>query len=292
MKRSLIVQDYGSSSEDSEDGNAQTKRSNIGAPAKKQKVLPSLSPELTSPMPSSDPAAHQGRIRAHPHVEGQWATHIYLPVHFPMDALIRDAREVVPELHSLIEGGDNGTDSTSNNTTPTASSTTSVNTKLELELHISLSRPVFLRAHQREEMRRAVKRLASTTGAYEASFACFTTFRNDEKTRAFLSIELGAGHAECHALSLGLTDTLGYLRQQGYYAQPRFHTSIAWALLHPPSESPTSPFASVSELPADLVPGLEKRYGTELRRIGRFDVDHISVKIGKDVHSWSLGGGT
>jgi U6 snRNA phosphodiesterase len=122
--------------------------------------------------PSADPAAHQGRIRAHPHVEGQWATHIYLPVPLSngrlykfrhlLHQVIRDAREVVPELHSLIEGGDNGTDSTSNDTTPT----TSVNTKLELELHISLSRPVFLRAHQREEMRRAVKRLASTTGAY------------------------------------------------------------------------------------------------------------------------------
>ena len=46
------------------------------------------------------------------------------------------------------------------------------------------------------------------------------------------------------------------------------------------------------ELPPDMVPGLEQRYGTELRRIGRFDVDRISVKIGKDVHSSALGGGT
>ncbi|KAF9511515.1 hypothetical protein BS47DRAFT_1395022 [Hydnum rufescens UP504] len=150
--------------------------------------------------------------------------------------VIRDAREVVPELHSLIEGGNNGTRSTSNGSTPTTPSTTGVDTKVESELHISLSRPVFLRAYQREGMRRAVKRLASTTGAKDTT-----------PNRIFTHLPPGLS-----------------------FAPHRFPT--------------------VSELPPNLVPDLEKRYGTELRRIGCFDVDRISVRIGKDVHSWSLGG--
>ena len=41
-----------------------------------------------------------------------------------------------------------------------------------------------------------------------------------------------------------------------------------------------------------VIGSLEKPYGAELPRIGRFDVDRINVKIGEDVHSFALGGGT
>ncbi|KAF9505559.1 hypothetical protein BS47DRAFT_1353843 [Hydnum rufescens UP504] len=71
--------------------------------------------------------------------------------------------------------------------------------------------------------------------------------------------------------------------EEGYYVQPRvFHPYIAWGS---PSSLLTSHVASASEFPPDLDAGLEKRSGTELRPIGRFDIDRISVKIKTGVHS-------
>lgn len=45
--------------------------------------------------------------------------------------------------------------------------------KKEIELHVSLSRPVFLRAHQREDLKRAVKTVANSRSPY-VLFSMFT----------------------------------------------------------------------------------------------------------------------
>lgn len=99
-----------------------------------------------------DPALHQGRVRTVPHVEGQYATYIYVPlVLHPTDALytlVEDALTLakvhVPSLYAIgrQEHGD----------TEVA----------RWELHISLSHPLFLRAHQREEFKCAVRQAASS----------------------------------------------------------------------------------------------------------------------------------
>jgi hypothetical protein len=62
-----------------------------------------------------------------------------------------------------------------------------------------------------------------------------------------------------------------------YYAEPRFHTSIAWWL----------PNAAQNH---DLIVKLEKLeadYGADLRK-HLMDVDSIHIKIGKEVTSFSL----
>jgi len=66
---------------------------------------------------------------------------------------------------------------------------------------------------------------------FKASFATFSELTNDERTRTFLTLEVGAGHNELRALSDALTPTLRLFRQKEFYADPRFHASIAWALL-------------------------------------------------------------
>ena len=114
--------------------------------------LPALSSSLTVPTPVDDPALHQGRIRTVPHVEGQYATHIYVPLVLHQNdalyTLVEDALTLakarVPSLHTIgrQERG-------------------KVNA-VRWELHISLSRPLFLRAHQREEFKRAVGQSASS----------------------------------------------------------------------------------------------------------------------------------
>ena len=160
-------------------------------------------------MPIDNPSLHQGRKRTRPHVEGDWPTHVYIPISLSstrnpklwalLKRVVADAKSRVPELHSFL-----------NDLSDDASGTLA-------EIHISLSRPLFLRVHQKDEVKRVVKRIADSTAPYAApifqpypraterhtpssrfssSFACFTTFANDEKTRSFLSVEIGAGHAE------------------------------------------------------------------------------------------------
>ncbi|KAF8517395.1 hypothetical protein BU17DRAFT_91842 [Hysterangium stoloniferum] len=70
-----------------------------------------------------------------------------------------------------------------------------------------------------------------------ASFATFATFDNDEKTRAFLALEIGAGHSQLRQMTESITPTLRSLYQKEYYTEPRFHASIAWALLDPTSQT-------------------------------------------------------
>lgn len=103
-----------------------------------------------------DPSLHQGRVRTAPHVDGQWAAYVFLPVRLdPRDRIARvltevfeRAREFVGILHPIAiypnseDGDDDGA--------------------REHELHISLSRPVYLRSHQREDLKRAVKTIAKS----------------------------------------------------------------------------------------------------------------------------------
>ena len=93
---------------------------------------------------------HDGRIRTTPHVDGQFAAHVYVPVRINRDILgfLKDvskkARSIVPSLHSIPKSLDEDALDHS------------------MELHISLSRPVYLRSHQREEFKRAVRQIAKS----------------------------------------------------------------------------------------------------------------------------------
>jgi hypothetical protein len=63
------------------------------------------------------------------------------PLHKLVHAILSDAKETMPTLHEIWKPE---TDS------------------LHQELHLSLSRPISLRAHQREGLKRAVKNIAKT----------------------------------------------------------------------------------------------------------------------------------
>jgi len=137
MKRSStsLVSYSDSSSEDDARSNSPTSPEKLPTAAQKKRKLPPLATHLTVAAPIDDPAQHQGRVRTTPHVDGQWAAHVYVPVSAGR-SLVRTAfaraLESVPNLQALGGG----------------------------ELHISLTRPVYLRAHQREEIKRAVRAVA------------------------------------------------------------------------------------------------------------------------------------
>ena len=109
-----------------------------------RRKLPPISPSISPPAPIDNPALHHGRIRTTPHVEGQFAAHVYVSLPLSRQSelyklvqeIFLDAKESVPTLREIWPDGQRP------------------------ELHISLSRPIFLRAHQREELKRSVKNVA------------------------------------------------------------------------------------------------------------------------------------
>lgn len=128
--------------------------------------------------PTDNPALHQGRTRGAPHVDGRWACHIYVPVALEIGGQLREvlsstfqaAKAKMPTLHPI--GLDDG------------------------ELHISLSRPTFLWTHQREEFKNAVHRVAASQEGWTLSLTEFIKLENDDRSRVFLAVQVGAGHEE------------------------------------------------------------------------------------------------
>ncbi|KAI0250479.1 hypothetical protein BJV78DRAFT_1219564 [Lactifluus subvellereus] len=289
-----------SSSENEEETDAPKEKSSLPPPVKKRR-LPTLAAHLAPTVPLDDPSRHQGRTRATPHVDGQWAAYIYVPIllHGKLRNIVERAltiaRGEVASVHPLGGSG------------PDSDSVADVR-----ELHISLTRPFFLHAHQREVMRRVVRDTAKAHSPFTASFAAFSDLTNDEHTRTFLCMEVGAGHQELRALSDTLTPALQSFRQKEYYDQPRFHASFAWVLLDRPAqasvseapeplaplavapwEDPTngneSSFSTITCLPENIIPALNAELGSQLNgSAGIFEAGEVRIRIGKDVFSWGL----
>ncbi|KAF8606819.1 hypothetical protein BDV93DRAFT_327465 [Ceratobasidium sp. AG-I] len=259
---------------------------------------------LFVPAPVDDPSKHQGRTRSIPYVEGQFVAHVYIPIKLEGELLlmlrevIQSAQAANPAWYSLL-------DPTLNTETEQLPSKCSA--------HLSLSRPVALRAHQRDDFRKEVRKITLKNSQFSASFSQLTVLTNDEKTRSFLCVEAGAGHQQLKELSDSLTSHLASLRQLPYYAQPRFHISIAWTLTPAPislsSKTPPDPNSSVDvptnmskdtlQPPTDetdtflaaldpLAKQLQQTFSSRLLALGKFDARSLEVKIGKEIHKWSF----
>ncbi|KAI9510134.1 hypothetical protein F5148DRAFT_1181791 [Russula earlei] len=306
--RTAILVSYDESTDSEDEGEKGTKppkeRPSPPPPPVKRRKLPALAAHLAPAVPLDDPSKHQGRTRTTPHVEGQWAAYVYVPLALRgtlrrvVERAVEMTRREVPGVR-VLGGPDPGSDSVAD----------------LRELHISLTRPFYLRAHQRDEMKRAVRDAARSQPPFAASFAAFSDLTNDEHTRTFLSMEIGAGHQELRALSAALSAALHSFRQKEYYEQPRFHASFAWVLLARPAQdlpsqsseplelSPsatpsegsaradTSSFSTIAHLPENIVPALNAQLGSQLKgSAGVFDAEEVRIRIGKDVFSWTLAG--
>ncbi|KAI6147258.1 hypothetical protein BKA82DRAFT_643213 [Pisolithus tinctorius] len=269
MKRtSASLVSYSSSSSDESDGTKPTRRRSCkpgppaelaaAGPSAKRRKLPPLAASLAPPVPADDPAKHQGRIRSFPHIEGQYATYVYVPLVLgPGEALYDLVTEVISTAKKEVKGlwgvGEAEKEDAQRqkheceDRDENKSMGRGERKNAKLELHISLSRPIFLRAHQREDFKRAVKKIAESVSPFSASFSTFSELTNDERTRTFLTMEVGAGHVEfCQILNF-LVPTLRSLRQKEFYGDPKFHASIAWALLD--CSRTTTPLPSTSATP-------------------------------------------
>jgi len=118
----------------------------------KKRKLPALAAHLAPSAPLDDPSNHQGRTRTTPHVDGQWAAHVYVPIVVRRGML----RRIVERAVDIARKGDAGT-RIDVHTLGGSGRVRGSDSDVVRELHVSLTRPFFLRTHQREEMKRAVR---------------------------------------------------------------------------------------------------------------------------------------
>ena len=182
MKRTLVSYDDSSTSESEDEVTPLPKKrpkpsssspqpqpappAPTGPKPQRKRKLPELAAHLAPPVPPDDPSKHQGRTRTTPHVEGQWAAYVYVPIALRGTAL----RRIVARAVGIAKkGGDLDPAGTSGGVgvpvhahahARSDSVRDSGDGAVCEELHVSLTRPFFLRAYQREEMKRAVRDVA------------------------------------------------------------------------------------------------------------------------------------
>ncbi|GAA5844300.1 hypothetical protein JCM9279_001760 [Rhodotorula babjevae] len=257
-------------------------------PVRKKRKLPALDASFDEPARSTDsPDLHQGRKRAVPHQRGLWAAHVFLELE-PSAGLSKvlkkataDAAAAAPAdsiVHSLLSppAVDNSSSAASSTVDPVDHSSSTA-------LHLSLSRPLMLQTNQREELRAAVAKVAAASSGFDARYASFGVLENDDKSRRFLGVEIGHGYDQLLALVRKLDAELERLRLPTYYADPRFHTSLAWSTSTSLS-SRDAPFST------SLLDDLEARLGKKLRLEGEVFAGELCVKIGKETARHRLTG--
>ncbi|KAI8982415.1 hypothetical protein BDF20DRAFT_866808 [Mycotypha africana] len=143
----------------------------------------------------------KGRIRTVPHIADSWATYVYCKVDLSSEMKTLSPHLLHSEGVVLIE-----------------------------EQHISLSRPVYLKKFQLDSFAKDVRDTFSGQTPFHVSFAQAATLVNDEKTRAFYTLEIGKGYNELYSCMQSIDRVMNKYRLPVFYDPPRFHTSIAWAL--------------------------------------------------------------
>ncbi|KAH7103397.1 hypothetical protein BKA62DRAFT_60253 [Auriculariales sp. MPI-PUGE-AT-0066] len=296
MKRSALVA-YASSDEENEPDNrapAESELLVVEPPKKKLKTLPKLSSSIYAH--ADDPTSHHGRTRSQRHVDGVYSSYIYASVSL---ANYPNLARVVQEVTSKACAYESRT--------VHSSLVHNLNTEEEIleaepecaaELHISLSRPFYISANQRDNLKSEVQQLAGKLSSFFASFADLASLVNDDKSRGFLVMEVGAGHEQLAQMSQAANRILKLLRHDEFYSEPRFHASVAWTLLNPPlyqqTSSSTPSSTSLTTLqqfdgfPEDLLNSLRTDFSENLRRSDSVLIERVAVRIGKSEHSWNL----
>ncbi|KAG6543184.1 hypothetical protein Mapa_015433 [Marchantia paleacea] len=230
---------YGDSSDSDEESDSITQPPSKEAPQQSLGRIKSLATKTATILPPppidllSFPSAfremdgdpHRGRVRSFPHVEGNFALHVYIPVTVPSNAkskilpLFERAAKRFPDLHLL---GDESAD---------VSAKGAFISKFGGEYHISLSRTVAVRVHQIDSVVSMLRRRFSSQNRYFAEFGSWEVFTNDERTRTFLSLEvIKAGVCEMQTQVRAVDEVLKLHNLPTFYKDPRPHISIGWAV--------------------------------------------------------------
>ncbi|KAL3524110.1 hypothetical protein ACH5RR_016944 [Cinchona calisaya] len=175
------------------------------------------------------PAEQPRRVRSFPHVVGNYALHVYIPVCIPslprkeMVQFLRKVTALVPGLHVVdIDVPLNSLFKDDNKFEQVA---------LGREFHISLGRTVPIRLHQRDSVVTMLRQKLQSQRRYWIDFTRWVVFVNDDCTRSFLSMEvIAAGLTEITKQIEAVNEVYKLHNLLEFYKDPRPHISVAWAL--------------------------------------------------------------
>ncbi|KAL5569736.1 hypothetical protein UlMin_026311 [Ulmus minor] len=174
-------------------------------------------------------SGQSSRVRSFPHVEGNYALHVYIPVCIPstlkkeLALFLKRVANLVPGLHvvdvdiplEVLLKDDNKLEQVA----------------LGREFHISLGRTVPIRVHQIDSVVAMLRQKLQLQKWYWIDFSKWEVFVNDDHTRTFLSMEVtAAGLAEITKHIQAVNEVYKLHNLPEFYQDPRPHISLVWAL--------------------------------------------------------------
>ncbi|KAI8646160.1 U6 snRNA phosphodiesterase Usb1 [Parasitella parasitica] len=201
--------------------------------------MPKLPSFFDQPKPEQSKKDHQGRVRTVPHQHDSWATYVYCKVDLSVEV-----QKLLPHLKQA---------------------------ELLPEHHISLSRPVYLRRYQVSPFKADIKASLRNSSRFDLSFAQIAHLTNDEKTRSFLTLEIGHGYNQLFECMTCIDKVMKNYHKPTFYDPPRFHASIAWSLKDSTVKSIHIPPEMIEELAKDV-----------------FNIDKVYIKMGNILETVSL----
>lgn len=177
----------------------------------------------------SVPTSQVNRVRSFPHVEGNYALHVYIPVHIPsatrkeLASFLDKVTALVPTLHAVdVDVPLSGL---------LKDEALLEKVVLGREFHISLGRTVPLRVHQINSMVSMLRQKLQFQRRYLIDFNKWEIFVNDDSTRTFMSLEvLGGGLVQIRKQIQAVNEVYKLHNLPEFYKDPRPHISVAWAL--------------------------------------------------------------
>ncbi|KAK1566996.1 hypothetical protein Q3G72_007090 [Acer saccharum] len=215
-----------STSSSTSDSNLATEATRLPLPPP---PLSLLSPPNSLGMVDCLSSSQPNRLRSFPHVEGNYALHVYIPVFIPsaakneMTQFLKKMSSVVPGLHVV-------------DVDVPVNSLYKDDSKLEQialgrEFHISLGRTVPIRVHQIDSIVAMLRQKLQSQRRYWIDFSRWEVFVNDDCTRTFLSIEVITGGLLEITKQIQVVNEVYKLHNlPEFYKDARPHISLAWAL--------------------------------------------------------------
>lgn len=169
------------------------------------------------------------RVRSFPHVNGNYALHVYIPINISspskkeLAAFLKEVSSQEPSLNVV------DIDVPLNILCKNDEKLEQV--VLGREFHISLGRTVPIRVHQIDSVVSMLKQKLQTQHQYWIDFNRWEVFVNDDNTRTFLSLEVVQGGLLEITKQIEAVNTTYRLHNlPEFYKDPRPHISLAWAL--------------------------------------------------------------
>ncbi|OZJ02793.1 hypothetical protein BZG36_04428 [Bifiguratus adelaidae] len=220
VKRSNEVSDL------SHDETKRQKIHKVDLPPLPSSILP---PTSKGQKQTDHSALYEGRVRNVPFVEGIWPVHVYIEVHLPEDV----EASMTNMIQSLQSNLKDASPIYSDFTHPSPFSKDAAERKGKTLhfgglrarpfyaqhdiLHISLSKCAYLQTHRLDRFVERVRQALGHSERFDLAFSSLTHFDNEQKTRSFLSLEVGFGYQKL----LNMVKTVDNIMVD--FKQPKFY---------------------------------------------------------------------